>query len=240
MKLPLDSFQQIKNYIHAFQGILLFLAIVLTIATFGRDGQCGGSLCSLGWYMALCWLTVPILIYLVMVPMWSRARKFSNVYAFAVLDGLAILLWLTAWASTASYVASGAGKGKKKDASGCNNFKYGSPGRCKLSTGITILGVFMMLAFCATACVSFRAVMHYKRTGMMPNAPTGKNDFSVQTQDAFSSNMNNDEFDDVHGQSTDPRQSCSYCDGVQGVSRANGLQAVVRESRLPGGIVVVE
>ena len=139
-----------------------------------------------------------------MVPMWSRARKFSNVYAFVALDGASAIFWLSAWASTASYVAAGKGKGDKKDATGCDNFKDGSPGRCKLSTGITILGVVMMLAFCATAFFSFRALMHYKRTGMMPNQPMGKTDFAVQTQDAFSSNMHNEEFDEE--QQHDSRQ----------------------------------
>jgi translocation protein SEC72 len=138
--------------------------------------------------------------------MWSRARKFANVYAFAVLDSLAVILWLSAWASTASYVASGKGKGDKTDATGCDNFKYGSPGRCKLSTGITILGVMIMLAFCSTAFFSFRAVMQFKRTGFMPNQQIGKSDF-VQTQDDFSSNMH--EFDDGD-QHHDARQGGSY------------------------------
>lgn len=139
-----------------------------------------------------------------MVPMWSRAQKFANVYAFAVLDGVSIILWLSAWASMASYVASGKGKGGDNKKSGCDNFKYGSPGRCKLSTGVTILGVMLDLAFLVTAYMSFRALMAYKRTGMMPINPVKQNDFSVQTQDAFSSNMRHDEFDDERA--TDTRQ----------------------------------
>ncbi|KAI9869675.1 MAG: hypothetical protein M1823_008991, partial [Watsoniomyces obsoletus] len=97
-----------------------------------------------------------------MVPMWSRARRFSNVYAFAVLDGCSIFLWLTAWASMASYVASGKDAGSDSKKSGCDNFKYGSPGRCKLSTGITILGAMIMLAFLGTSFFSFRAMMTFK------------------------------------------------------------------------------
>ena len=145
-----------------------------------------------------------------MVPMWSRARKFSNVYAFATLDGASVLFWLSAWASTASYVVSGKGKGDKKDAQGCDNFKYGSPGRCKLSTGVTIVGLIMMLAFCATAFLSFRAVVHYKRTGMMPGQPMGKSDFAVQTQDAFSSNMHNEEFEIDHNQDSSQGGNYAY------------------------------
>ena len=140
-----------------------------------------------------------------MVPMWSRARRFANVYAFACLDSLSVVLWLSAWAAVASYVTAGKGKGKNTDKSGCDNFKYGSPGRCKLSETIIVFGVFEMLLFIATAIISFRAVMTFKRTGMMPeNLPAGgsgmagKNDFSAPTQDDFSSTMRTDEeeFDD--------------------------------------------
>jgi translocation protein SEC72 len=206
MRLELDSYSKIKNVVHAFQGALLVLAMILTVAILTRPGETDGRV---GWYFALCWLTIPILVYLVMVPMWSRARRFSNVYAYATLDGLSTFLWLTAWASTASYVASGKGKGDDDKKKGCDNFKYGSPGRCKLSTGVTFLGVMIMLTFAATFFFSFRSVMTYKRTGMMPvNAAkyddSNGEDFSAQTQQAFSSNMRTDEFDDDQG--TDARQ----------------------------------
>ncbi|KAK5458048.1 hypothetical protein LTS15_004127 [Exophiala xenobiotica] len=196
MRIPLDHFGKIKTYIHIGQAAVLFLAWVLTIALLTRDGSTDGRV---GWYFGLCWLTIPILVYLVMVPMWSRARRFANIYAFACLDGLAVILWLSAWAVVASYVAAGKGKGDKEDASGCDNFKYGSPGRCKLSETIIVFGVFEMLLFVATTLISFRTVMTFKRTGMMPNMQFGgsgsdkPNDFSAQTQDAFSSNMRADE-----------------------------------------------
>lgn len=134
-----------------------------------------------------------------MVPMWSRAQRFSNVYAFAALDTLSAVLWLSAWAAMASYVAEGKGRGENEKATGCDNFKFGSPGRCKVSQGIVFLGVILMLCFVATAFVSFKAVMHYKRTGEMPNPGMGNDNFAKQTQDAFSSNMRNDDpFDDNH------------------------------------------
>lgn len=143
-----------------------------------------------------------------MVPMWSRARKFSNVYAFAALDLLSVILWLSAWASTASYVAQGKSEGssetKDQEKSGCDNFKYGSPGRCKLATGTTVLGVFIMLGFVATSWFSFRALMEYKRTGIVPNqgldgaTADQKYDFQAQTQGDFDSNMHNDDFDDTN------------------------------------------
>lgn len=158
-----------------------------------------------------------------MVPMWSRARRFANVYAFASLDVLAVVLWLSAWAAVASYVSAGKGKGDKKDASGCDNFKYGSPGRCKLSEAIIVFGVLEMLLFTATGFLSFRAVMTYKRTGMMPSVAaqpegvggaedTKNNDgLSDPTQDAFSSNIRPEEEDFDDGQYHGPgRQEYAY------------------------------
>ncbi|KAL9111131.1 MAG: hypothetical protein Q9227_004394 [Pyrenula ochraceoflavens] len=200
MRIALDSHGKIKNYIHALQGVIIFFAWALTIAVFTRDGSTDGRT---GWFFGMCWLSIPALIYLVMVPMWSRARRFSNVYAFLVIDACMVILWLSAWASVASYVVGGKGKGKNKKASGCDNFKYGSPGKCKLSEATIVLGLVIMLLFGVTAFFSFKAVAYYRRTGTMPST-SGGNDFSKQTQDAFSSNMQHDEFDDEAD--LDPRQ----------------------------------
>lgn len=160
-----------------------------------------------------------------MVPMWSRAQRFANVYAFATLDGLSVVLWLSAWASMASYVSQGKSKGRDDDedgGSGCDNFGYGSAGRCRLSTGTTILGVFIMLGFVATSLFSFRRVMLHRRGDIAPNAGfnggMGDNakygDFQAQTQGDFDSNMHNDDFDDAQD-GRDPRQGYGYA-GVQG------------------------
>lgn len=203
MRIPQDKLGKIKNYVHAGQGVMIAIAWLMCIVIFTRDGQSDGRV---GWYFGLCWLSIPILVYLVMVPMWSRARRFSNVYAFATLDALSIVLWLTAWAAMASYVSEGKGKGDKKDESGCDNFKLGSPGRCKISQGVIVIGVFVMLAFAATTFVSFKAVMHYKRTGEVPTAAAGNDNFAKQSQDAFSSNMRNDDPFDDHQEDLDARQ----------------------------------
>lgn len=47
--------------------------------------------------------------------MWPRARRFGNVYAFAVVDALYALFWLTAWAAVANYVAQGKAMGSSSD-----------------------------------------------------------------------------------------------------------------------------
>lgn len=243
MKLELDRFGQFKNYIHIFQAVVLFLAWALTIAVLTQRGENDGRV---GWYFGLvrfgpfpglherafcltgiqqCWLTIPILVYLTMVPMWSRARRFANTYAFAALDGASVVLWLSAWASMASYVSQGKSKGsddENNEGSGCDNFGYGSANRCNLSTATTILGVIIMLGFVATSLFSFQKVMEFRRTGVAPNEDVGggvggnqkHGDFQAQTQGDFDSNMHNDDFDDAHD-GRDPRQGYGYS-GVQG------------------------
>ncbi|OJJ48212.1 hypothetical protein ASPZODRAFT_150489 [Penicilliopsis zonata CBS 506.65] len=181
---------RIKNTIHGFQGFIIFLAWALTIAVFTKgDGMDGRSL----WYWALCWVTVPALIYLVAVPMWPRARRFGNVYAFATIDCLFTIFWFSAWVAVADYVAEGKSKGKTDSKSGCDAWSYGSASKCEISTATVILGVVIFLLFIATSWLSFRNVFHFRRTGTLPdmgNDPT----FAAQTQDAFSSNPH--EFED--------------------------------------------
>lgn len=107
-----------------------------------------------------CWISIPALIYLAAVPMWPRARRFGNVYAFATVDIIYTVFWFSAWVAVASYVAQGKSIGKSSSddktsstksgraststASGCDNWAYGSASKCKVSTATTIIGVFIL------------------------------------------------------------------------------------------------
>ncbi|KAL4782119.1 hypothetical protein BJX76DRAFT_333617 [Aspergillus varians] len=194
MKRPSFNPGRTKNLIHGFQGFLIFLAWALTIAIFTKGGGIDGRA---AWYFALCWFTIPALIYLVAVPMWPRARRFGNVYAFATVDCLFALLWFTAWVCIASYVAQGKSEGKDKDdkdeddkddnKSGCDNWKYGSSSKCNVSTATCIIGVVIFLLFVITGFLSFRNVMHFRRTGTLPDAVSDPT-FAAQSKAAFSSN----------------------------------------------------
>lgn len=95
--------------------------------------------------------------------MWPRARRFGNVYAFATVDCLYALLWLSAWACIASYVAQGKSEGKDNsdnknqddsNKGGCDNWKYGSASKCKVSTASCIIGVVIL--FVHNAIISGR------------------------------------------------------------------------------------
>ncbi|RAL00182.1 uncharacterized protein BO80DRAFT_445881 [Aspergillus ibericus CBS 121593] len=208
MRISRPSFNpgRTKNIIHGFQAFIIFLAWVLTIAVFTKgDGIDGRE----AWYWALCWFSIPGLIYLVAVPMWPRARRFGNVYAFATVDCLYAILWFTAWVCVASYVAEGKSKGKSDSSSststrrdtststttstsstttsaksGCDNWAYGSASKCKISTATVIMGVVIFLLFIVTAFMSFRNVAHFRRTGTLPDAVSDPT-FAAQTKAAF-------------------------------------------------------
>ena len=221
-----------KNYLHAAQLCLIFLAIILTIAVYTRDGPSDGRT---GWYFALCWFTIPALIYLVMVPMWSRTERFANIYALTTLDALFTILWLSAWAAVASYVSAGGG---------CTKFSLGSNGKCKLSEGTVVLGVFMMLLFGGTSSLSFHKLMHYRRTGTMPSAKQ-PSDFEVQTNDdAFSPNMQKDDFEEdtdsrresypAYDQAHKPFDPTSYGQSMQYAPLDEGQHEELGRPRLAG------
>ncbi|KAK2786409.1 hypothetical protein FQN51_003596 [Onygenales sp. PD_10] len=196
------QFPRVKTLLHAFQAFVIFLAWALTIAVFTRAGATDGRT---AWYFALCWFTIPALIYLAAVPMWPRTRRFGNAYAFAAIDVLFSILWFSAWVAVASYVGVGKSKGasdqkdekdEKKRKTGCDAFAYGSPGKCQLSTGTTILGVVIFLLFLATAYMSIRNLLEYRRNGTMPYDHTGPDPtFAAHSKAAFSSNPAHD-FDD--------------------------------------------
>jgi translocation protein SEC72 len=182
MVLPSINAARTKNSLHAIQGFIIFLAWVLTIAVFTKgDGVDGRS----GWYFGMCWLSIPALIYLVAVPLYPNARRFGNVYAFATIDCLFVILWFSAWVAVASYVAEGKSIGapannNKNQGTGCDNWAYGDSTKCQLSTVTVIFGVAIFF-------FSIRNVVHFRRTGTMPDAISDPT-FAAQTKAAFSSN----------------------------------------------------
>lgn len=155
-----------------------------------------------------CFLTIPLLIYQSLTPIWSRTARFSNLHAHCIIDGLLAIFWLSAWASLASYVLSGKGKGDAKDEAGnlkagCDNFLHGSASKCRVSEADIVFSLIIMFCFIATSFFSFKVLMEYKRTGVAPNAvESGKvtkadisyprsNDYK-DDDEAFDSRMNLD------------------------------------------------
>ena len=174
MRLQQDRLQAIKPYLHATQACLVLLAIILYVAVYTRDDANDART---GWFFAVCCLTIPATIYLVMV---SRTPGVSNVYIFATLEAIFTISRLHAGVSFASYISA---------AGGCSGFLTGSTSECKMSIGIVVLGVLIGVLFGVTSFLSSESLIGYRRTGLMPSAKQPNEFEKHTTDDAFSSNM---------------------------------------------------
>jgi len=114
--------------------------------------------------------------------MWTRAWRFNNVYAYAAIDIVFAVLWFAAFVAVAAWRGRGMGGGDgdgdgdgddeddndgEKD--GCDNFEFGSASKCNVAGATIGFGVIICALFIGTSVLSVRAVMHYKRTGVMPD-----------------------------------------------------------------------
>ena len=132
MHIPQTSEQKQKLFVHFAQLFCTFIAGFLGLAvlvTGNGDATVGGQV---GFYFAMvrlpscrgavlpptkrkllliripkCFITLPALIYLAMVPMWTRALRFANAYAYAILDVLFAIFWFAAFCALAVSVITG-------------------------------------------------------------------------------------------------------------------------------------
>lgn len=148
--------------------------------------------------MRQCFLSAPALIYLVMVPMWTRAWRFANVYAYAVLDILFAILWFAAFVAVATWNDAGISKGdsdadstttSSSSKGTCADFGYGSATKCDISRANVGLGVIIWLLFIATSVLSVQAVLKYRRTGVLPNGSTSMNHGKAEQLDASTTDL---------------------------------------------------
>lgn len=155
--------------------------------------------------------------------MWSRAWRFNNVWAIATIDILFTILWFAASIAVAVWNANGIAKGKdssdsdnssdkntRRDDSNksdgtCASFGYGSESKCEVSKASVGFGIVIMLLFAVTSYISVRAIIEYRRTGVVPNANmnnhghSDKLDVEDPSKDAWSANtdeLNHNTHDD--------------------------------------------
>lgn len=119
-----------------------------------------------------------------MVPMWTRAWRLNNVWAIATIDILFTLLWFAAAIAVAVWNANGLAAGKetsrdsdsdktitkrdtKKDGT-CASFGYGSKSKCEVSKANVGFGIIISLLFGVCSYIAIRAVIEYRRTGVVP------------------------------------------------------------------------
>jgi hypothetical protein len=113
-------------------------------------------------------ITIPILIYQVAVPMWSRSQRLSSIYAFLSIDILFTILWLAAFAAVAAWVRGGIEQGATNakitySAANCTVFAYGTETKCHLGNAATGFGVVVSLLFAGTAAISVLFFLKMRR-----------------------------------------------------------------------------
>ncbi|EHK26108.1 uncharacterized protein TRIVIDRAFT_176444 [Trichoderma virens Gv29-8] len=145
----------LKLGLHSFQIILGFLAWCLEIAVFRGDTSRIVGLN--GWTFAVCFLSIPAWIYLIMTPRFERTRRFANPYVMLAVDGLFIIIWLSAFSTQAAYNSSGQ----------CG-------GSCGISKAIVAAGVFVTLLWIATGFLSAYTLQYYNFHGTLPGYDSRK------------------------------------------------------------------
>ncbi|KAF1851153.1 uncharacterized protein K460DRAFT_272682 [Cucurbitaria berberidis CBS 394.84] len=177
MRIPQSYIQKCKATAHGFQAILVFIAACLTIAVMIKDGSTGGPT---KFYLAMCFVSIPAIIYLVMVPMWSRAQRFGNAYAFLAVDALYTMLWFAAFVAVAVWNSHGIKEGAKEkkvsdNERNCTTFKYGSESKCKVSKAAVGIGSLLFLFFAITTAVSSYYLLKFLREGVLPYESSAPN-----------------------------------------------------------------
>jgi len=192
MQFSIRNFQDQKLVVHIVQAVFIFVAWVLEIAVFRSSASADGRP---GWYFAVCFLTVPAIIFLTMTVRFPRTRKFANPYALAAVDGVFTILWLSAFAAEASWNSAG------KCGSGCH-----------LSKAVVGLGVFIWLSFVLTTAMSVYGAIHYRKDGYLPGASRGATNAQLIDPDkeAFSTAPADDEYVPVHTGDQDIHEADSY------------------------------
>lgn len=226
MRIEQTYIQKSKAFFHGAQALLTFIAGCLALAILTKDGETGGQV---GYYFALvctfrlsplrcsnlhlsqCFLSIPALIYQVMVPLWSRAWRFANVYAYLSLDLLFSLLWFVAFIAVALWQSAGFMKGAQEskdeqDTPGsCAHFAFGSVSKCNVTKATVGMGVILFLLWCVTSGISIMMVIKYRRTGVVlggaPGVGRRQNTFQQHddaSKDPWSTRIDEHDGDDMH------------------------------------------
>ncbi|KAM7204159.1 hypothetical protein V8F33_001794 [Rhypophila sp. PSN 637] len=142
-----------KLGVHIAQVVFALVLWILEIVVFrAKDAPVTGAI---GWTFAVCFLSIPAWLYLAMAPRFPRTRKFAEPRAMAVVDGLFAIIWLSAFATQASYNTAGL----------CGSV-------CGVSKAIVGLGFFVFLFFCVSTFISIWTIQYWKWNNRLPGYDT--------------------------------------------------------------------
>lgn len=164
-KIPL-----FKLIFHVGQILLAFSLWCMEIAVFRNPtARIVGSN---GWTFAVFFLTLPAWVYLIGAPRFPRTRAIAKPQVMLALDVLFTVIWLSAWATQASYNTSNL----------CGE-------ACGVSKAIVAFGVFVFLFFCITTFLSIWTLKYYQWNNRLPgydNGPKSGDDNIDPDKAAFS------------------------------------------------------
>ncbi|KOS21285.1 hypothetical protein ESCO_006702 [Escovopsis weberi] len=145
----------LKLGLHSFQIIATFILWCLEIAVFRADGA---SIVGLnGWTFAVCFLSTPAWVFLVMTPRFDRTRKFADPYAMFAVDLLMLVLWISAFSTQAAY----------NSADLCGTI-------CGVSKSIVGLGVIITLLWAGSSLVSAYTMQYASFHNTLPGYDSRK------------------------------------------------------------------
>ncbi|KFY50630.1 hypothetical protein V496_09268 [Pseudogymnoascus sp. VKM F-4515 (FW-2607)] len=175
---------RIKTGLHGAQALFTLVAACITIAYMTKRSRNGGSI---QWYLALCFLSIPPMIYNSMTLLFARSRNWGNAYVFAALDVVFAILWLSAFAAVAAWTNHG--------------YCFGA---CSLSKAMAGVGFFVFALWVLTSAISVYGAIYYRNHGSLPGARIPNNAAMIDPdREAFSTTPHDDEYAPVHGNDKD-------------------------------------
>lgn len=204
MRVAQSYIQKCKVVAHVFQVVFIFIAACLTISVMAKEGSTGGST---KFFFSMCLLSIPAIIYLVMVPMWSRAQRFANAYAFLAVDALYTVFWFAAFVAVAMWNSHGIKEGAKErnipdNERNCTTFKYGSESKCTVSKAAVGVGAAVFILFAITTAVSSYYLSKFLKEGVLPYESTAPNPHHISGETS-KDNAWSTEIETGHRESTD-------------------------------------
>ncbi|EPS39653.1 hypothetical protein H072_6568 [Dactylellina haptotyla CBS 200.50] len=202
----IQTLQKAAFFTHGFQGLFIFVLWCILLAL---KAQKGGTPAEANLLFAMCFISVPVIIYTAMTPRWPRTVKFSHPIAQTVLCFLSTILWFAGFVSLAVHNNNGINMGKDKN---CATTVYGTPRICEISKAAVGLGVVVFLAFgVTTGMYAYTTYYLWKEkipfTSHLGPGVIATHDVEATTQDAFSHKDDHmlDPQDDEHDNNGHPQ-----------------------------------
>ncbi|KAK0754747.1 hypothetical protein B0T18DRAFT_435045 [Schizothecium vesticola] len=155
IELNTDHIPALKLAFHIGQFVCTLVLWCMEIAVFRAEGSVVNG--NVGWTFAVCFLSIPAWIYLVMAPRFPRTRKFAQPYVMATLDGVFALIWISAFATQAAY----------NSANKCGT-------ACAVSKACVAMGVFVFIFSCVTTFLSIWTVKYWQFNNSLPGYDRGQ------------------------------------------------------------------